>query len=65
MEVGRVGLKVLVISRHDEMVYAERTLRAGADGFLTKEETQAEVSRAVLLVMTGRRYVSERIAAQG
>lgn len=58
------AMKVMVISRHDEVVYAERSLRVGADGFVTKEETPDEVLRAVRLVISGRRYVSDKIAAQ-
>lgn len=56
--------KVVVISRHDEVVYAERSLRVGADGFVTKEETPDEVLRCIRLVMGGHRYVSDKIAAQ-
>lgn len=58
------AMKVVVISRHDEVVYAERSLRAGADGFVTKEETPDEVLRCIRLVMDGRRYVSDKIALQ-
>lgn len=58
------AMKIVVISRHDEVVYAERSLRAGADGFVTKEETPDEVLRCVRLVLDGHRYVSDRIAAQ-
>lgn len=58
------AMKVVVISRHDEVVYAERSLRVGADGFVTKEETPDEVLRCVRLVLEGHRYVSEKIAAQ-
>ncbi len=58
------AMKVVVISRHDEAVYAERSLRVGADGFITKEETPEEILRSIRLVMGGRRYVSDKIAAQ-
>lgn len=58
------AMKIVVISRHDEVVYAERSLRVGADGFVTKEETPDEVLRCVRLVLEGHRYVSEKIAAQ-
>lgn len=58
------AMKVVVISRHDEVVYAERSLRVGADGFVTKEETPDEVLRCVRLVISGHRYVSDKIAAQ-
>ncbi|NBV22851.1 MAG: DNA-binding response regulator [Proteobacteria bacterium] len=56
------GMKVLVVSRHDEAVYAERSIRMGADGFVTKEESPDEVLSGIRLVLTGRRYVSEKIA---
>ncbi len=58
------AMKVLVISRHDEAVYAERSLRVGADGFVTKEESPEGILRAVRLVLGGKRYVSEKIAVQ-
>lgn len=58
------AMKVVVVSRHDEVVYAERSLRMGADGFVTKEESPDEVLSCVRLVLSGRRYVSEKIAAQ-
>lgn len=58
------AMKVVVISRHDEAVFAERSLRAGADGFITKEESSEEILRSIRLVIGGRRYVSDKIAAQ-
>lgn len=58
------SMKMVVISRHDEAVYAERALRIGADGFITKEESPEGVLTAVRLVMSGKLYLSERIAAQ-
>lgn len=57
-------MKVVVISRHDEAVYAERSLRVGADGFITKDETPEEILRSVRLVLGGKRYVSDKIAIQ-
>lgn len=56
------AMKIIVISRHDEAVYAERSLRSGADGFLTKEEAPAEVLRGVRAVVGGRRHVSAKLA---
>ena len=58
------ALKILVISRHDEAVYAERSLRAGAGGYVTKDESSTEVLRAIRRVARGLRYVSECMAAQ-
>lgn len=57
-------LKILVISRHEESLYAERSLRAGAHGYVTKDENSAEVLRAIRLVARGQRYVSQCMAAQ-
>ena len=53
------GLPVLVISMHDEGLYAQRVLRAGALGYTTKQEMTDNVVKAVRQVMDGKRYVSE------
>ena len=54
-------LPVLVLSMHAERLYAERVLRAGARGYITKEESPAEVVAAIRTVMDGRIYVSQRV----
>src|SRR5205807_5884186 len=56
-------VKVLVLSQYDELVFAERTLRAGASGYIMKENTTDEVLRAVRKVLAGELYFSERVAA--
>ena len=56
-------LKVLVLSQYDELLFAERTLRAGASGYIMKENTTDEVLRAVRKVLAGELYFSERVAA--
>src|SRR6516165_6476298 len=56
-------LKVLVLSQYDELVFAERALRAGASGYIMKENATDEVLRAVRKVLTGELYFSERVAA--
>jgi DNA-binding NarL/FixJ family response regulator len=56
-------LKVLVLSQYDELLFAERALRAGASGYIMKENTTDEVLRAVRKVLTGELYFSERVAA--
>jgi DNA-binding NarL/FixJ family response regulator len=58
------SMRVVIISRHDEAVYAERALRVGADGFVTKEESPEGILSAVRSVMSGKRYLSGRIASQ-
>jgi DNA-binding NarL/FixJ family response regulator len=55
-------LPVLVLSMHDEMLYAERALRAGALGYITKEEATVNVLSAVRKVLGGQVYLSERMA---
>lgn len=57
------GLAVLVVSMHDEVLYAERVLRAGARGYLMKSEGGAKLLEAIREVLQGRVYVSKRMAA--
>jgi DNA-binding NarL/FixJ family response regulator len=56
-------VKVLVLSQYDELIFAERALRAGASGYIMKENTTEEVLRAVRKVLAGELYFSERVAA--
>jgi DNA-binding NarL/FixJ family response regulator len=51
--------KVLVISMHDERFYAERALKAGARGYIMKDEAEANVIDAITTVMKGQTYLSE------
>ncbi|MCX6966563.1 MAG: response regulator transcription factor [Verrucomicrobia bacterium] len=57
----RPGLLILVISMHDELIYAERALRAGASGFIMKNEPSQEVLSAVHAVLEGGIYLSNRM----
>ncbi len=56
-------VKVLVLSQYDELIFAERALRAGASGYIMKENATDEVLRAVRKVLAGELYFSERVAA--
>jgi len=58
------GLRVLVLSMHDEPRYAERALRDGAFGYITKEEASVDVLTAVRQVLTGQVYLSARMAGR-
>jgi len=60
----RPKLPVLVLSMHDEMLYAERSLRAGALGYITKEEATVNILSAVRRVLSGQVYLSERMAGR-
>jgi DNA-binding NarL/FixJ family response regulator len=54
-------VRVLVLSMHEESLYAERVLRAGAKGYISKREPPAEVVAAVRQVVAGQIYVSQRV----
>jgi DNA-binding NarL/FixJ family response regulator len=58
-----VKTPVLVLSMHDENLYAERVLRAGAKGYITKDEASAKVIAAIKQVLAGGIYVSENVKA--
>jgi DNA-binding NarL/FixJ family response regulator len=53
------GQKILVISRHEESLYAERALRAGAKGYIMKFESSDTLLKAVRKVLSGGLYVSD------
>jgi DNA-binding NarL/FixJ family response regulator len=55
---------VLVVSIHDEAIYAERALRAGARGYIMKHEGAQHLMMAIRRVLEGKVYVSERIATK-
>ncbi len=55
---------ILVVSMHDEMVYAERALRAGARGYIMKEAGGENLLAAIRQIFGGQVYVSPRMAAQ-
>ena len=55
-------LPVLILSMHDESIYAERALRAGAQGYIMKQEATEKVLVALRRILGHEIYVSERIA---
>ncbi len=58
------GLPVLVLSMHNEPLYAERALRAGARGYVTKREGAEKIRQAILRVLGGEIHVSETVDAR-
>jgi DNA-binding NarL/FixJ family response regulator len=50
--------RILVISAHPESLFAERALRAGAHGYINKQEAQGKVIEAIRTVLGGQRYLS-------
>ena len=57
-------LKLLVFSMRDEGIYAERALRAGANGYITKEEGTEKAQEAIRVILQGKNYVSPAISAK-
>lgn len=60
--------KILVVSAYEEKLFAERTLRAGAQGYLNKQELQGTLIEAIRALLRGERYLSaettQRLAGQ-
>jgi DNA-binding NarL/FixJ family response regulator len=57
-------LPMLVVSMHDETLYAERVLRAGARGYITKQEATRNILLAIRRILNGHIYLNERVATQ-
>jgi len=57
-------LSILVLSMHDEALYAERALRAGAKGYIMKQAGSDKILEAIRAVLDGRVYVSEALNSQ-
>jgi DNA-binding NarL/FixJ family response regulator len=55
-------LVMLVVSMHDELLYAERVLRAGARGYITKQEATRSILLAIRRVLAGHVYLNEKTA---
>jgi DNA-binding NarL/FixJ family response regulator len=56
------SLLMLVVSMHDESLYAERVIRAGARGYITKQEATRNILHAIRRVLAGTIYLNETIA---
>jgi DNA-binding NarL/FixJ family response regulator len=57
-------LPVLILSMHDEAIYAERALRARANGYIMKQEATEKVLVAVRRILNGEIYLSERMSSK-
>lgn len=64
LKVQGMDLPVLVLSMHDENLYAERVLRAGARGYITKHVASSEVLAAIRAVLAGEVFVSKQITTK-
>ena len=59
-----VSLPILMLSMHDESTYAERAIRAGANGYIMKQEATEKVLVAIRRILNGGVYLSDRIAGK-
>jgi DNA-binding NarL/FixJ family response regulator len=55
----RTGLRILALSTHDEMLYAERALRAGAKGYVMKHEPTEHIMQAIRKILADEVYLSK------
>src|ERR1700730_13158463 len=62
-EIGMktTNLPVLILSMHDESIYAERAMRAGANGYIMKQEATEKVLVAIRRILQGEVYLSDRL----
>jgi DNA-binding NarL/FixJ family response regulator len=64
VRVRSASLPVLVLSMHDESIYAERALRAGANGYIMKQEATEKVLVAIRRILKGEIYLSDHISSK-
>ncbi len=55
------SIKILVLSAHEGSVYAERTLQAGAQGYIDKQQAQTSIIEAIRTVLRGNRYLTPKL----
>jgi DNA-binding NarL/FixJ family response regulator len=63
IRIRTASLPVLILSMHDESIYAERALRAGANGYIMKQEATEKVLVAIRRILQGDIYLSERLTS--
>jgi DNA-binding NarL/FixJ family response regulator len=63
IKAGHPSVMVIVLSMHDETLYAERALRAGARGYIMKREATRNILQAIRCVLGGKFHLSNRMAA--
>jgi len=63
MKAQGLDVPVLVLSMHEEALYAERVLRAGAKGYITKHEATSTLAKAIRHVLSGQVYLSDAMTS--
>ncbi|MBP7585647.1 MAG: response regulator transcription factor [Spirochaetes bacterium] len=61
LKKSRIDVPVLVLSMHDELIYADRAMRSGAKGYIMKQEPADRLLEAVRRVLEGKLYLSEKM----
>lgn len=61
LKKSRIDIPVLVLSMHDELIYADRAMRSGAKGYIMKQEPADRLLEAVRRVLEGKLYLSEKM----
>ena len=61
MRAKNTEIRILVSSMHDETLYAERALRAGARGYINKQQATEKIVEALRRILDGRIYLSDRM----
>lgn len=64
MLADKSGLRIIIVTMHQDDMFARRLLKAGAVGYLTKGARVEEISHAIRETMAGRRYITPDIAQQ-
>lgn len=64
LQAMQPGLAILVLSMHDEALYAERVLRAGARGYVMKQEGGKRIMAGIRAVLENKVFVSEQMSAR-
>ena len=59
-----LNVTILIVSMHEEMLYAERALRAGAKGFISKQEPSERIVSAIRQVLRGQTYLSPQMTSK-
>lgn len=64
LQTQQPQVRILVVSMQEESLYAERVIRAGAHGYITKQEATRKVLHAIRKVLAGEVYLSETLTVQ-
>jgi DNA-binding NarL/FixJ family response regulator len=62
IKVQRSNLPVLILTMHDEKLYARQAFRAGARGYITKHEAAETIITAIRMMLSGKDYIGEQMA---